>query len=83
VETVLLLDLLQLAAAEGVSGKHHPVLVAPAAALEHLVKVSLALQDQGPRVKETMAVMEPITLMVLIVLAEAEAAQAVLVLALE
>jgi hypothetical protein len=37
VETVVLSDLLRMVVAEVVNGKHHPVLVAPAVALVHLV----------------------------------------------
>jgi hypothetical protein len=67
-----------MAVVEVVTGKRHRVMVALAAALVHLAKVLQALQDLEPPVKETMAVLEPITLMAVIVLAVAEAAQAVL-----
>jgi hypothetical protein len=67
-----------MAVVEVVTGKRHRVMVALAAVLVHLAKVLQVLQDLEPPVKETMAVLEPITLMAVIVLAVAEAAQAVL-----
>ena len=77
-EAVALSGLLQMAVVGVVTGKRHQALAALAAELVHLAKVLQALQPLEPRVKETMAVLEPNTLMVLIVLAEAEAAQGVL-----
>jgi hypothetical protein len=80
VETVLLSDLLPMAAVEVVNGKHRRVAVALAEALVHLAKILQVLRDPEPQAKEAMAVLEPytLTLLILVVLAEVEAAQAVL-----
>ena len=80
VETVLLSDLLPMAAVEVVSGKHRRAAVALAEALVHLAKILQVLRDPEPQAKEAMAVLElnTLTLLILVVLAEVEAAQAVL-----